>query len=220
MTAKKILTISKHEKILRTPSEPVKKINKEIKQLIEDIKDTIDANPAMGLAAVQIGVLKRVFGARLGMNDQAQDDEETEIEVDERDFPPTIFINPEIVEQSEDLERDYDGCLSIPGMVGFTDRKLKLKVKYMDEHGKTVERELTSMDARVFQHELDHLEGILFLDRLSTMDDLYVYVKDKDGNVDTVPYLKARDQAVAPINTEKLAKSPIGKSSNPPKTIR
>jgi peptide deformylase len=204
MTVKKILTISKHEKFLRTPSEPVKKINKDIKQLIEDIKDTIEANPAIGLAAVQIGVLKRVFGARLGMNEPEEDQ-------DEHDFPPTIFINPEIVEQSEDLERDYDGCLSIPGMVGFTDRNLKLKVRYMDENGKTIERGLESMDARVFLHELDHLEGILFLDRLASLDDLFVYVKGEDGNVETVPYLKARDQATAPVTTEKLPKTPSRK---------
>src|SRR5690242_10538496 len=110
MAVKKILTLEKHEKILKTPSEPVKKINREIKQLIKDILDTMDANPAVGLAAVQIGVLKRVIGIRLSYDEDL--DEDVELET-------IILINPEILESSEALERGYDACLSIPGMMGY-----------------------------------------------------------------------------------------------------
>jgi peptide deformylase len=186
MAVKKILTLDKHEKVLRTPSQPVKKVNRDIKQLIQDIRDTIDANPAIGLAAPQIGVLKRVTGVRLSYEED-QPDEEME--------PPIILINPEIVEQGDEVEHGYDACLSIPGMVGYTDRKLKIKVRYLNEDGKRVEREFEGWDARVVQHEIDHLDGILFLDRLSSLEDLYVLVPDKEGNYETVPYLDVVKQA-------------------------
>jgi peptide deformylase len=198
MPVKKILTISKHEKLLKTPSEPVKKINKEIKELIQDLKDTMadPSIPALGLAAPQIGVLKRVFGVYLGFYDRDEDDE-SEMEA-------TIFINPEILEQSEEAEVDQEGCLSIPGMAGDVRRKLKLKVRYMDEKGKTVERTLEGDDARAFQHELDHLDGILFLQRLDSLDHLFVYVKDKDGKQTLVPYTQVVGQAAAPIDKGKV----------------
>jgi peptide deformylase len=186
MAVKKILTIGKHEKILRTPSQPVKKINRDIKQLIEDIRDTIDANPAIGLAAPQIGVLKRVTGVRLSYEDD-QPDEEME--------PPIILINPEILERGEEVERGYDACLSIPGMMGYTDRKLKIIVRYQDETGKSIVRDFEGWDARVVQHEIDHLDGILFLDRLESLADLYVLVPDKEGKREPVPYLQVVQQA-------------------------
>src|SRR5258708_3267954 len=159
MDVRRILTIDKHEKILRSKSQPVKQINKEIKALIRDLKDTINdpSIPASGLAAPQIGVLKRVFGVRLGTPDE---------ENDEALSPPIVFINPEIIEEQPEIVRDYEGCLSIPGMMGNTDRKLKIKVRYMDESGKKVVRGFEGWDARFVQHEFDHLDGILYLDRV------------------------------------------------------
>ncbi len=182
MPSRKILTIDKHEKILRTKSEPVKKITKDVKALIKDIKDTIEDPdvPAMGLAAVQIGVLKRVFGAILDYDP----------EEDKEQMPaPTIFINPELLEEGEEVAKDFDACLSIPGMMGYTDRNMRIRVRYLNETGQKVEREFTGWDARVILHEMDHLDGILFLDRLESKADLYVYVKGKDGKTEPVPYL-------------------------------
>jgi peptide deformylase len=186
MAVKKILTLDKHEKILKTPSEPVKKINREIKQLIKDIFDTMDANPAVGLAAVQIGVLKRVCGIRLSYDEDLEEDVELET---------IILINPEILESSEELERGYDACLSIPGMMGYTDRNFKIKVRYQDETGKVIEQEFSGWDARVIQHEVDHLDGILFLSRLNPMEDLYVMIPGKDGEPEPIPYREVVKQA-------------------------
>lgn len=186
MGVKKILTLGKHDKLLRTKSEPVKKINKEVRQLIEDIRDTIDANPAVGLAAVQIGVMKRVFGARMAYK---SDQEKEEMQ------PPTIFINPEILSLSEETEREFDACLSIPGMFGHTNRSLKVRLRYMDEDGHIQEREFEGWDARVIQHEYDHVEGVLFLDRLASLNDLMVYVRGEDGKTKAVPYSDAIRQA-------------------------
>jgi peptide deformylase len=186
MAERKIITLRRHEKTLRTKSEPVKKLDKETRALAQDIKDTIEANPAVGLAAVQIGVLKRVFGARLGYYAE-QEDEEMQ--------PPTIFINPEIIAQGEVVKNDSDACLSIPGMMGYTDRALSLRLRYMDESGQIIERDFEGWDARAIQHEMDHLNGVLFLDRLRSLDDLYMYVRGEDGRTKTVRYTDAMKQA-------------------------
>ncbi len=194
MPVKKILTNDKHDKILKTPSKPVKKIDREVKQLIQDLKDTMadPSIPALGLAAPQIGALKSVFGVYLGYYDQPEDEE------DQEPLEATIFINPEILEQSEECAVDQEGCLSIPGMVGNVSRKLHLKVRYMDEHGHTVEREFKDDDARAFQHELDHLDGILFLQRLASLDDLFVYVRDEEGELTLLPYPEVIGKAKPP----------------------
>jgi peptide deformylase len=194
MAVKKILTLGRYEKILRSRCEPVKKFNADMKQLAKDIRDTIDANPAIGLAAPQIGVLKRVFGVRLGYYDE-QPDEEMK--------PPIIMVNPEILEQSETLERGFDSCLSIPNMLGYSDRHLKIRVRYQDEIGKRFEREFEGWDARVIQHEYDHLDGVLFLDRLNTLEDLFVMVPDEDGKRRQVPYLEAVKQAEGEVEVKK-----------------
>jgi peptide deformylase len=200
MAVRKILTLGRYEKMLRSRSEPVKKINRDVRQLVEDIKETIDANPAAGLAAVQIGVLQRVFGARLGQRDEETDDET---------LPTTIFINPEIVEISEEVERGFDGCLSIPGMWGYTDRALRIKVRYQDERGTPTEGTFEGYDARVILHEYDHLEGVLFLDRLNTLDDLFVVAKDSDGKTINIPYPEAIR------NAERSAAQPASKAAGP-----
>ncbi len=209
MAVKKILTLGRYEKILRTHCEPVKKINADIKQLAKDIRDTIDANPAIGLAAPQIGVLKRVFGVRLGYYDD-QPDEEMK--------PPIIMINPEIVERSEEIERGFDSCLSIPNMLGYTDRNLKIKVRYQDETGKRFEREFEGWDARVIEHEYDHLDGVLFLDRLNTLEDLFVMVPDEDGKRKQVPYLEAVKQAENQADVKKAA--PLEQPASVPDTLK
>jgi len=181
MAVKKILTLDKNEKQLHTPSEPIKKVNREIKGLINDIRDTIDANPAVGLAGVQIGVMKRILGVRLGYD-------EDEVAAEK---PVVIMINPEIVEQSEEMENAFDACLSIPGKMGYTDRHSKIHVRYMDENGQTVEGTFEGYDARMIEHEIDHLDGILFLERLNSLEDLYVLGRAPDGQDEWVPYLEA-----------------------------
>ncbi|GAB4550751.1 MAG: peptide deformylase [Anaerolineae bacterium] len=188
MTVRKILTIGRHEKLLRTKSEPVRKFGKDVKELAQDIRDTIAANPAIGLAAVQIGVLKRVFGARMGYYEE-QPDEEMQ--------PPVIFVNPEIVSQSEAVERDSDGCLSIPGMMGYTERSSEIRLRWQDEHGQRHEQDFKGWDARVILHEFDHLNGVLFLDRLASMDDLYISVLGEDGKRRMVKYNEAMKRAEA-----------------------
>lgn len=192
MAVKKILTIGKHEKILRSKSEPVSKINREIKALFQDLRDTMeDRGNAIGLAAPQIGVLKRVVAVRLGYYDDQPDEEQQ---------PPIMLVNPEIIEE-EGSERGHDACLSIPGMMGYTDRRFKIRVRYLDEQGHKQERVFEGWDARVVQHEIDHLDGILFIDReRSVPEDLYVLVETEEGKLEPVPYLEMRKKALQAIN--------------------
>ncbi|MHB8628068.1 MAG: peptide deformylase [Aggregatilineales bacterium] len=185
MAVRKILTISKHEKILRSKSEPVHKVNRDIKVLCRDLRDTMAEHPAIGLAAPQIGVLKRVFAFRLGYTEEEPEEGQPEKE----EQPPVIMINPEVVKQ-DGAERGFDACLSIPGLMGYTDRATAVRVKYLDEQGQKQNREFSGWDARVILHELDHLDGILFTDRLESMADLYVMVEDEEGNHKPVPYLE------------------------------
>ncbi len=206
MGVRKILTINKHEKTLRSKSEPVHKVNREIKALCKDLIDTMAENPAIGLAAPQIGVLKRVFAVRLGYNEDEEED-------DENQTPPLIMINPEIVQQ-DGTERGYDACLSIPGMMGYTDRATSLHIKYLDEQGQKQDRTFEGWDVRVIMHELDHLDGVLFTDRLNSLADLYIMVETEDGKREPVPYLeivKGAEQKAVGTRTIR---------STPPKTNR
>jgi peptide deformylase len=218
MAVRKILTIGKHEKTLRSKSEPVHKINREIKALFVDLRDTMAEHPAIGLAAPQIGVLKRVFIVKLGYSDD-EDDEDTatdndldsaiaeadaasesdliDDETDDSDddgLPTLIMVNPEIV-IADDKKRGYDACLSVPGMMGYTSRPTTIRVKFVDEFGQKQDREYSGWDARVIQHELDHLDGVLFMDRLDSLADLYVFVTDDDGNRKPISYLEVTRDA-------------------------
>jgi peptide deformylase len=176
---RRILMHPEEEKILRTPAQPITRIDKKVKALVRDLKDTLLDEAGVGLAAPQIGVLKRVFVIRLGQTHDGDPDEELS--------QPIALINPELVFQSEDEERDYDACLSIPGLYGYTWRNMKIKLKALDENGDPMELELEGLDARAALHELDHLDGVLFLDRIRTQDDLFVIRRDKEGNRVLVP---------------------------------
>src|SRR5579864_139556 len=123
MAVRKILTLNKHEKILRSKSEPVHKVNREIKALCQDLRDTMAEHPAIGLAAPQIGVLKRVFAFRMGYTDEEPEEGEPE----KVEQPPMIMINPELVSQ-EGSDRGFDACLSIPGKMGYTNRATTIRM--------------------------------------------------------------------------------------------
>jgi len=198
MAVRRILTVKKYEKLLRTKSEPVGKLSRDIKLLIKDLLDTFADNPAIGLAAPQIGVLKRVIAVQLGYDeDEGVDD----------DAVPTIMINP-TVEPFEAVERGSDACLSMPGLAGYTDRAVQIRVKYVDEHWQKQDAIVSGWDARVILHEVDHLDGILFTDRLSSLDDLYVVTVDAEGAHHNTPYLEvvkdASNQLNATVNSGRL----------------
>lgn len=140
---------------LRQVSEPVKAIDGDIRRLIDDMFDTMYDAPGIGLAAIQVGVPKRVVVADLAKKDE----------------PPArqAFINPEILESSEELSLYEEGCLSIPEIHEDVERPARVRVRYLDHDGKPQEVEAEGLLATCLQHEIDHLNGVLFIDHISKL---------------------------------------------------
>lgn len=142
--------------LLRKPSEPVAAVTPEIRTLADDMLATMYDAPGIGLAAVQIGVMKRVV-----VIDLAKPDEEEK--------NPMVFLNPEITWESEDFNIHEEGCLSIPDYYEEVERPAQVRVSYLGLDGKTHEIEADGLLATCLQHEIDHLDGILFIDYLSKL---------------------------------------------------
>jgi len=149
----KILT--EPNKILRQQSLPVEKVDGELQKLIDDMLETMYAAPGIGLAAIQVGVPKRVIVLDIASKDEPKN--------------PMCFINPEIIEKSETNSSYEEGCLSVPGQFAEIDRPSKCYLKYLDYYGQPKELKAEGMLATCIQHEMDHLEGILFIDYLSKL---------------------------------------------------
>jgi peptide deformylase len=144
------------DKRLRQVSEPVKKIDAGIRKLVEDMFETMYDAPGIGLAAIQIGTPKRVVTMDLSKKEETEKN-------------PQVFINPEILWRSEEKATYEEGCLSIPEYYGDVERPAQVKVKYLDLEGKTHEIEANGLLATCLQHEIDHTNGILFIDHLSKL---------------------------------------------------
>ena len=145
---------------LKQVSTPVEVVTDEIRALVTDMFETMYAAPGIGLAAVQVGVPKRVLVIDL----QEAEDEDGEPVRD-----PRVFINPEIVEHSDQDVPYNEGCLSVPEQYAEVDRPDAIRARWLDLDGKAHEAEIDGMLAVCLQHEMDHLEGILFIDRLSRL---------------------------------------------------
>jgi peptide deformylase len=143
------------DKRLRLVSEPVKRIDDGIRKLVDDMFDTMYKAPGIGLAAIQIGVPKRVVILDLSKK--------------EDDHKPLVFINPEATWTSEEKSKYEEGCLSIPEYYEEVERPAKVKVKYLDLDGKAHETEAKGLLATCLQHEIDHINGVLFIDHLSRL---------------------------------------------------
>ena len=140
---------------LRLVSEPVKSVDGEIQGLIDDMFETMYDAPGIGLAAIQLGVPKRVITADLAKKDEPR--------------APQVFINPEIVSRSEELSTYEEGCLSIPEIHEDVERPAQVRVRYLDRDGKRHEADADGLLATCLQHEIDHLNGVLFIDHLSKL---------------------------------------------------
>jgi peptide deformylase len=145
---------------LKTVSTPVEVVGAELQTLIDDMFETMYDAPGIGLAAIQVGVPKRLL-----VIDLQEKDEETEQTIRE----PLVFINPEILEESEELTVYNEGCLSVPEQYADVARPSVIKAKWLDRDGKVHIEELDGLLATCLQHEMDHLEGILFIDHLSKL---------------------------------------------------
>ena len=141
--------------VLKQVSEPVSKVDDELRALMDDMLETMYDAPGIGLAAIQIGVPKRV----IVMDISGPDDEKA----------PRYFVNPEIVWSSDETAPYEEGCLSIPDIYDEVERPAQVKLKYLNYQGEEVVEDADGLFAVCIQHEMDHLEGVLFIDHLSRL---------------------------------------------------
>src|SRR6476660_8152290 len=149
-----------HPSEIRTPT---------IQQLIDDMFETMKEYQGVGLAAPQVHESLRIFVAGFPPR---QDADEDDVERDDEDVPLMVLINPEIEMTSRELAEDWEGCLSIPDIRGRVPRARQIVVRAFDRNGKKIEMPAAGFTARVIQHETDHLDGVLFFDRMKTFQSL------------------------------------------------
>ena len=178
MTIRKILT--EPNKILREKSLRVENVDQDIQKLMDDMLETLYAAPGIGLAAIQVGVAKRVIIVDIN-RDRNKDKEPKK--------NPMYFINPEIIWKSEDKFTYEEGCLSVPNQFAEIDRPKQCHVKHLDYNGHAQELKADGLLATCIQHEMDHLEGILFIDYLSKLKKEMIIKKlskQKKDNVERI----------------------------------
>ena len=153
MALREILVVP--DPVLKLVSMPVDAVDDELRALMDEMLETMYAAPGIGLAAIQVGVPKRVI-----VMDLARPEEEAQ---------PRYYVNPEILWASEDTAPYEEGCLSVPEIYDEVERPARVKLRYLDYHGKQVEEDAEGLFAVCIQHEMDHLQGVLFIDHLSRL---------------------------------------------------
>lgn len=156
MTLRTIVTLP--DPVLKRKAHPVTKFDKDLHSLLTDMVETMREAPGVGLAAPQIGLSDRIIVIEYY---EREEDEENEA------APKKVWamINPEIVKTSEEMLKGVEGCLSIPGLVGEVERHAAVQVKGLNRHGRPMKVKAEGWLARIFQHEIDHLNGVLFTER-------------------------------------------------------
>jgi peptide deformylase len=150
--------------ILRSPAQVIDDIRDErIQKLIDDLIATVGQANGVGIAAPQVALSYRLFIVASHPNPRYPN---------APSITPTPMINPQILAHSTEVVKGWEGCLSIPGIRGYVPRYQTIEVEYTNRDGKLQKQELTDFVARIFQHEYDHLDGIVFLDRLDSMQDI------------------------------------------------
>ena len=139
---------------LTTVAAPVERIDDELLRMLDDMLETMYAAPGIGLAAPQVGVLRRAFVADLG---------------EDGERAPLFVINPELIARSASVTVAEEGCLSLPKQFGEVTRPARIRLRHLDREGQEQEIDADGLLARCLQHEVDHLDGILFTDHLSTL---------------------------------------------------
>jgi peptide deformylase len=155
MSVRPILTVDADMAVLKRISAPVERVDDDLRALMDDMLETMYAAPGIGLAAIQVGVPKRVIVMDLSRGEEPK--------------APRFFVNPEILWASEERFVYEEGCLSVPEIYDEVERAAKVRIRYLDYHGQPVEEEAEGLFAVCIQHEMDHLKGVLFIDHLSRL---------------------------------------------------
>ncbi len=160
--------------VLRQRAAPVATVDDAVRRLVDDLFETMHAAKGVGLAANQVGVARRV----------------AVVDVGEDAPPPLVLINPRIVQASDTMESAEEGCLSIPDIYGEVERRLGVTIEALDRDGRLYKVELSGFKARAAQHEIDHLDGVLFLDHLSAVKRGLLLAKWKKARKGQSGYVK------------------------------
>lgn len=174
MAVRRILTIDNTADlgVLKQVSKPVEAVDDNVRALMDDMLETMYDAPGIGLAAVQIGDLRRVVVMDLG-DGPAPEGETPDAEAEDAEEAhrpnPMFFVNPEVLWASDEMFSYEEGCLSIPEYFDAVERPARIRVAYLNREGQRVEEEAEGLYAVCFQHELDHLNGVLFIDHLSRL---------------------------------------------------
>jgi len=160
--------------VLRQQSPPVARVDDAVRRLVDDLFETMRAAKGVGLAANQVGVAQRVAVVDIG----------------DEDPPALALINPVILDRGDELETAEEGCLSIPEIFGDVERPSHIVLEALDRDGKKFRVEARGYKARAIQHEIDHLDGILFLDHLSAVKRSLLLAKWKKSRKGQTGYLK------------------------------
>lgn len=174
MAVRRILTIDNTADlgVLKQVSKPVEAVDDSVRALMDDMLETMYDAPGIGLAAVQIGDLRRVVVMDLG-DGPAPEGETPDAEAEDTEEAhrpnPMFFVNPEVLWASDEMFSYEEGCLSIPEYFDAVERPARIRVAYLNREGQRVEEEAEGLYAVCFQHELDHLNGVLFIDHLSRL---------------------------------------------------
>ncbi len=171
MAVRRILTIDNAADlaVLKQVSVPVGTVDDGVRALMDDMLDTMYDAPGIGLAAVQVGDLRRVVVMDLGDGGGAEEDDAEAEGATESRRNPRFFADPEVLWASDEMFVYEEGCLSIPEYFDKVERPARIRVRYLNYQGETVEEEAEGLYAVCFQHELDHLNGVLFIDHLSRL---------------------------------------------------
>jgi len=156
------------QETLRTPANRIVKVDDSIRKLAKDMLITMYSAKGIGLAAPQVGIQKRILVIDLNFEDP--------------ESPPNVFINPEIISSSASLDTYEEGCLSIPGVYLNVVRPSSIKLSYRDEMGRPKKMNAEGLMARCIQHEIDHLNGVLFVDKVTDQDELKKQLKENKFN--------------------------------------
>jgi peptide deformylase len=176
------------DKRLRLKSEPVTAIDKDVRALIDDMFETMYDAPGIGLAAIQIGIPKRVITMDLAKKDEPK--------------APQVFINPEVTWASDQKATYEEGCLSIPEYYEEVERPNAVRVKFLDREGKPQQLEASGLLATCLQHEIDHINGVLFIDHISKLKRDMIVKKFKKA--------QKRGEPLKPLSEDKVPSHHIG----------
>lgn len=188
MTVRKVITLN--DERLRQKAKKIKQFTPALKHLAADMLETMHTQKGVGLAGPQIGVMQRIFVAEIPASRSGTD------EPHPQSGATYVLVNPEIIQSAENLVESQEGCLSIPTWYGLVERPEWVEIKAQDLNGKKIKLKVDGLLARIFQHELDHLNGVLFIDYIKDREKLWQVLPEDEATTAPPQVLEAAETTV------------------------